>query len=223
MSNMFNGKLVFVQGYTALPGRGAEFVQGYRSRFLPLMQKRGLRLAGFWQTSAFDGPGDEFFVFWEFDASSEMVALTKALDSWEEGDPDLQAARDDLSMLVSRQEGLTHLGSAESLDIAAQRREGLSLRRCLLEHVDLVPNQHALFEKALRINYLRLLEGSGIRLVGVYRPQLFSIKAVVLWDVEDFSRLSRLDEIESTAEFRHWNNIATTFRTATSGRLLCAC
>ena len=218
-SDMFDGKLFFLQTYAALPGKADEFRRLFSRSFAPLLEKRGLRKAAFWETSQVEGPSGEHLALWEFSAPSEMIGLTRALDA-PDGDQELQAVRDDLSLLVSRQEGWTYLGSGQSLGIADMRREGITLKNCLWEQVDIVPNQYALFENALRVDYLRLIRDSGIRLVGVYRPQLFSIKATVLWDLEDFSCLSRLDEIDDSAALRHWGNIALTFRTAVSGRLL---
>src|ERR1039457_2625806 len=117
MSHMFAGKTFFSQTFAALPGKSSDFIRTYKESFAPMLERRGLRKVAFWQTSMIEGPSNEFLALWEFDSAAEAISLTRALDSVDDGDPTLQAARDELSTLVSCQEGWTYLGSAQSMSL----------------------------------------------------------------------------------------------------------
>ena len=66
-----------------------------------------------------------------------------------------------------------------------------------------------------------MLKGSGINLIGVLRPQLHSIEAVVIWDLKDgLESLAWLDKIDQTPEYSHWLAVSQTSRTGSRGRIL---
>jgi hypothetical protein len=220
-SAMLGRKMFFRETYEVLPGRTKEFLARYRTAYAPGMARLGLNLMGLWETSPIEGRDTAVIALWEMPDGAIQARLALALDSLDEGDAALQAARDELSVLIARRNGWCLLGVGEAMGIAEAKAAGIGLRTCLWSEVDIVPNQHALYDKSVRVNLLRLLEGSGIRLVGIYRPQLHSIEAVALWDLaQGAADLAWYDEIAQKPEFLHWNGIALTSRTAWRARLL---
>jgi hypothetical protein len=208
--------------YRAYPGKGTEFARQYRREYSAGLARYGFRLTGFWETALTQGPGGEYIAFWEFDTPQTMEQLSKALDSIDAGDRELQAARDALSLCARREEGWALLGQGEVPTLAEMNARGLTRRLCLYEEIDVVANQHALLDKILRTSYLRMVEAKGQRLIGVFRPQLHSVEAVVLWDLEDWNSLAWSDAAADTPDMKHWMNIALTARTGWRGRLLVA-
>jgi hypothetical protein len=220
---MFSPKMLFREVYEVLPGKTRDFVSHYKATYAPALARHGLTLIALWQTSAIEGRDSGFIALWDMpkDAVAIQARLSKAFDSLTEGDPQLQAARDDLSVLVVRREGWSLLGVGAAMGLAEIKSAGLSLRTCLWTEIDVLPNQHVLYDRAVRANLLRLLAGSGLRLVGVYRPQIFSIEAIALWDLEHGAEdLAWYDQIAHQPEFLHWNTLAQASRSAWRARIL---
>jgi hypothetical protein len=100
----------------------------------------------------------------------------------------------------------------------AELRDGdVATEWIVREEITLGPNQYDLYNKSLRTNYLRLLRGSGIELLGVYRPQLLTVAATAFWSLRNgLVDLAGLEEIQGTREHTHWGNLALSSRSAWS-------
>lgn len=220
-SVMFAPQMFFRERYELRGGAESAFVDRYLNAYSPGLARLGMRRVALWKDAFVQGRAREYLALWEFEQPQQLMRLSVALDSLTDGDADLQQARDALAELVLRREGWTLLGYPPIDKLADRSSAGASLRCCVYQEVDLVPNQYELFNKAVRVNFMRLLKGSDIRLVGVFRPQLLSVDAVVLWDLPNgCESLSFLDRIDATPEWHHWNSIAQTVRTGWRARVL---
>ena len=220
-STMFSANMFFRETYRVLPGRANQFQQIYKNEYAPGLADFGLKLAGLWSSSPVQGNEVEHLALWEMKSGEQMMRLSKALDAVGEVATPLQKIRDSISLLIDRRDGWTLLGYEPTLNSEQWKQSGLLASTLLYEEIDIVPNQHPLFNRTLRTNYLRMLKGSGINLIGVLRPQLHSIEAVVIWDLKDgLESLAWLDKIDQTPEYSHWLAVSQTSRTGSRGRIL---
>lgn len=213
--------LFLYERYEVVPDQAYVFAAHYRDTYGEGLKRLGVEKVGFWQTSALQGRPTDFCALWELPDASFQSRISAALDTGAAGDADLQEHRNQLSPLVARREGWCVSGVGGAMNLAQIRAANLSMSSCLLVDVDTLPNRIVLYDRSLRVNFLRLLQDTGISLVGVFRPVKLSIQALVLWDLANWpAALAAYDEIAGTDAFLHWNAVAQETRTGWRSRLL---
>jgi len=218
---MFANVMYFREVYDLDAARMDSFASTYREAYAPKLEQLGFRPVARWETVPLQEGGTQFVALWSFDRPEQPMHLSRALDDHAHGDAHLQQARRELAAASTRREGWSLLAQQPGATIEEQVRDGADLSLCLLEELDLVPNQYELLNKALRVNFARLLADTGVRMLAVWRPQLYTIKAEVLWGMQDgWTSVQRFADLERHPEWLHWQAIAQTVRTGSRGRLL---
>jgi hypothetical protein len=218
--SFFSPTMVFRESYQVPQKHMEKFIEYYQHEYSPELTQLGLRNVGFWVAYSVQGTDGRCLAMWEADSGPHMTRVMVALDSMNGGVEALQRARDELSLLADEREGWVLLGLPGTLSLAEMNDYGIQRDLCLFESVDILPNMYDLLNKAIHTSYVRMLKGSGIELLGIYRPQVLTTSAVIVWSLTDgLEVLSRLDEIENSPEFHHWNNSALSVRTSWRGEL----
>ena len=213
--------MYFREVYDLDEARLPAFARTYREAYAPHLERLGFKPVLRWETVPLQDSGAQFIALWRFEQPEQPMQLSRALDDPAHGDPALRQARLALSGASRRREGWSLLAQQPHPTIEEQLHQVPGLSLCLLEEVDLVANHYELYHKALRINFSRLIEGTGARLLAVFRPQLYSVKAEVLWGFADgWASLERFAAIERHPEWPHWQAIAQAVRSGARGRLL---
>ena len=149
------------------PGRLNAFLQAVELDYLPIAERLGIRMVGYWTVPPGHGSWPETVAVWELDGYEHHVDVTRArLDPsrYDEGLRDWDA---NVGEWVTRSEGMVCLPSSMTPTVAQIEERGLKAKMCTHE---LIHNEPGRQEEYLRIveefYFKRVASVAGRSIVG---------------------------------------------------------
>jgi hypothetical protein len=204
-----------------VPGKLDEYVAALERLWLPVAQKRNLRLLGFWQTIGSTGRWPEAIAIWEIDDWTHFAKLRES--QYEDAHRDKGLAEWIAKAWQWRSGGFDRIllpgpGCPTLKELLAKNVRG---RIFLHEIVQCVPGKVPEYVASVIKDYYPIAERRGLQPVGTYRVAMRNAEAVNVWAVKDWQAWAHLQESQPRdAEFQRWMREQMSLRTDWESKLM---
>lgn len=164
------------------PGRLDAFLDAVERSYLPVADRLGIRLVGYWTVPPGHGAWPETVAVWEIDGYDHYLDLTRRLHDESRIDPDLLAWHRNLGEWVERTEGMVCLPSDRTPTVADIKQRGLKAKLCTHELIHTEPGRQAEYLRICEAFYFdRVASKAGRSIVGLYWSPWKNTRAICIW------------------------------------------
>ncbi len=184
------------------PGAMPDLLEAVEHQYLPLAEKHGVRLLGYWQVAPGQGSWPEAVAVWELDDFTHYTRLVQRTFSEPDLDPNLRDWHHGLGEWVESSQGMVCLPSRLSPTVAQIRERGMKAKLCTHEMVHCEPARQAEYLSILEeMWWRRVAEPSGRSLIGLYWSPWKNTRAVNIWGQGE-----EWDDVVPMGEHESWHD-----------------
>ncbi|HPG25713.1 MAG: NIPSNAP family protein [Spirochaetaceae bacterium] len=167
-------------------GRKTELYQAMESRGVPLYQKHGVELVGYWETIMGHGPWPETISLWEFENFGHYENFLRSTYAPSDGNFDLRDWQEEKSEWYSGTDSYLCLASSATPSVADHRKSGIKAKMIVHETMHTEPNRQAEYcEIATEMFWRRVAEPAGCALIGIFFSPWKNTRAFNFWGMAE--------------------------------------
>lgn len=200
--------------------RVSDLYEAMESHGLPLYQKHGVELVGYWETIMGHGPWPETISVWEFQGFDHYQKFLRATYAPTDGNFDLREWQERRSDWYSSTDSHLCLGASITPGVSDHRKSGIKAKMIVHETMHTEPNRQAEYcEIATEMFWRRCAEPAGCSLIGIYYSPWKNTLAFNIWGMaEEWNDLNLRGAREDgkgwydTKDVELWNTLGLAIR-----------
>ena len=207
------------------PGKLGGLLHAVEHDYLPLAERHGIRMVGYWQVAPGQGTWPETVAVWELDDFAHYVDVTRRQFAEAELDPELCQWHEGLGEWVDHTDGLVCFSSDLSPTVSDIRERGLQAKLCTHEMIHCQPARQAEYLRwCEEFWWRRVAEPAGRSIIGLYWSPWKNTRAVCIWGQGDtWDDVQPFGKDESWADDTNlalWQTLGREIRTDWDDRFL---
>jgi hypothetical protein len=164
------------------PGQTAALLHAVEHDFLPIADRNGMRLVGYWETAIGQGPRPETVAVWELDDFAHYTDVVRKQRDPDRLDPELRDWYEGTGEWVQKTEGLVCFASKLTPTVAELKANHVSAKLCSHEQIHVQPARQAEYlELCEEMWWRRVAEPAGRSIVGLYWSPWKNTRAICIW------------------------------------------
>jgi hypothetical protein len=183
---------------------------------LPIAERLGVRLLGYWDTIPSCGPWPEAVAVWEYDDFGHYIRVTEAMHGAGR-EPDAKKWVEQRGEFISKTDALVGYKSALSKTADELVASGLKAPLCVHEYVECKPARQAEYiEMMEEMWFRRVAEPAGRSLIGAYWSPWKNTRAMLIWGQgetwADCNPMGKGAVWENDVNFNIWQTVGQALR-----------